>query len=246
MTRVISRQHLNWAGAISILLWIAPPAGAATVKNLSTGIDDSTGLRLSNNQSDTDYIIAPGSTGGHVGETPAARSTPLPNGWLVDGASTASRWIVLNSGLGQEGVTVGPGNYIFQTTCNLAGFDPTTASIPSLRYAADNKLVSLRVNGAEVFGQDSTFAEEFRAFTQLPANLGSGLFHAGVNTVTFEVMNQAGLNSPMGLRLEGSVTAQVPEPIVEGRLLGAMGCLVAAACRWRSRHLRPLRRARRS
>jgi hypothetical protein len=228
-------RQLRWASWLPIVVIIAAPASAAVVKILNTGVDDATSLRLNNNQSDLDFVIAPGSSGGHVGEIPVARATPLPNGWLADSASTSSRWIVLNTGVGQEGVSVGPGNYIFQTTFNFAGFDPTTASIPSLRYAADNKLVTLRVNGTIVFSQDSTFAEEFRSFIQLAPNLGSGLFQPGLNTVSFEVMNQAGLVSPMGLRVEALVTAQVPEPFLAGAPLGVMVGLVVAARRTRSR-----------
>jgi hypothetical protein len=232
-------QQLAWTAALAIVFALAAPAFAATVKPLNTGIDDATSLRLNNNQSDTDYVIAPGSTGGHVGEVPIARSTPLPNGWLADAASTSSRWIVLNTGVGQEGINAGPGNYIFQTTFSFAGFDPTTASIPSLRYAADNKLVSLSINGTPVFSQDSTFAEEFGSFRQLPANLGTGLFHDGINTVTFEVMNQAGLNSPMGLRVEGVVSAPVPEPTSAAMALWAVATAVALPRRGRTAFPRP-------
>jgi hypothetical protein len=208
-------------------LALAQPALADVAKNLCTGIDDVSGLKLNNGQLDLDYTIAPGSTGGHVGETPAARATPLPNGWLVDSASAASRWVVLNTGIGQEGINAGPGNYIFQMSFSLAGFNEATASIPSARYAADNKLIAVRVNGTPVFTQDSTFAEEFGAFKQLPSNLGVGLFHAGGgNTVSFEVLNQAGFNSPLGLRVEGTVTAQAPEPSTTVSAAAALGGMI--------------------
>jgi hypothetical protein len=207
-------QHI-W-GTCSLLALLATASASwavvVSVKNLSTGIDDATTLRLTNNQPDSDYVIAAGGTGGHVGEVPVARATPLPNGWLADSASAASRWIVLNTGVGQEGVNVGPGTYLMQTSVNLSGVDPATAVIASLRYAADNKLLSLRVNGSAVFSQNSTFAEEFGNFISLPSNLGGGLFHDGANTITFELMNQEGVVTPLGLRVEGSVAAQVPEP----------------------------------
>lgn len=207
------REIVRWAIAPLVLLVLLTSACVAdVVKNLSTGIDDATSAQLTNNQADADYSIVAGGTGGHVGETLVARSTPIANGWLTDAASSASRWIVLNTGVGQEGINVGPGTYLFRTTVDLAGFDPQSAVIPSLRYAADNKLVSLRVNGTAVFAQDLTFAEEFGSFRQLPANLGLGLFQAGANTVSFELLNQEGANTPLGLRVEGSVTAQVPEP----------------------------------
>jgi hypothetical protein len=184
-------------------------ARATVVKNISTGIDDSTGLQLVNNAPDTDYTIATGSSS-NVGATPIARSTPLPAPYLTDASSTASRWIAINSGSGLEGISVAAGDYFFQTTVNLTGFLASTAIIPSLRYASDDELVSLAINGTPVFSQPQRGTDgEFFGFNQLSANLGAGLFQDGSNTISFEVYNVVG---DTALRVEGSVTASVPEP----------------------------------
>ena len=143
-------------------------------------------------------MIGAGGTGGHWGAVPLARTSPIPGTWVPDGASAASRWLVL-PGAGREGITVGPGTYFFETTVDLDGFDPASASLSGLRYAADNKLVNVRINGVSVFAQNTNYAEEFKAFHDL-GTLGSGLFHGGLNTIRFEVLNQAGANTPLGLR----------------------------------------------
>ncbi len=193
---------------------LATTSLAATVKNLSTGIDNASSTKIPEGSPDLNYVLAPGGTAGHAGQTLFAYATNIPSSYLPDSASANSRWIALNTGVGIQGTTTDPGTYIFQTSVNLDGFDPASTLIPSLQYAADNELINVAINGTSVFSQVDQFAEEFGTFTVLPANLGIGLFHAGNNTVSFTVSNQAGLQSPMALRVEGSVTANpVPEPI---------------------------------
>ena len=195
-------------------LAIAPGAQAGFIKNISTGFNDGTGTLLSDGASDTDYVIGSGGTGGHIGEVPLVRTTPIPGSWLSDGASTGSRWLVL-PGTGLEGITVGPGEFFFETVVDLTGFDPTTVQIAGLRYAADNKLVALRINGTAVFTQDGSLGEEFASFHDL-GNVGLGQFQSGLNVIRFEVANQTGSESPLGLRVEGMVEGQsitaTPEP----------------------------------
>ena len=74
-------------------------------------------------------------------------------------------------------------------------------------------------------GPDSSTLPDVASDDTRPVNM---------NTVTFEVMNQAGLNSPMGLRVEGSVSAQVPEPTSGAAPLWGILYLAASACRRRS------------
>ena len=40
------------------------------MKNISTGIDDATGLKLAEFAQDTNYLIAPGGTGGYYHQVP--------------------------------------------------------------------------------------------------------------------------------------------------------------------------------
>jgi hypothetical protein len=86
----------------------------------------------------------------------------------------------------------------------------------------DDLLGPILVNNTIAFSPPANFGQGFdRFYDTLPANIGLGDFHAGMNTITFEVQNVFG--SPMALRLEANLTATaVPEP-------GAMIMLPAVA-----------------
>ena len=207
----------------------AGPVAAELVTSLNTGIDPVTGALLPEGALDPRYVIGPGGSGGRFGETPFVRVAPLPGGWLGYGASPSSRWLALRGG-GFEGVTVSEGTYFFDFVLDLTGFDAASARLTGLRYAADNKLLAVVVNGADAFRQPSGFAEEFQAFRNL-GDLGLGLFHEGQNVIRFQVENALGFgDTPMGLRVEGAVEANpnavVPEPSTLVLLgAGALGLL---------------------
>ena len=196
-------------GLVLLVQLVGSLARAAVVKNISTGIDPSTGLQLANNAADPDWVVAAGGDGGgYVGQATIARSSPLPAVYQSDSASTASRWIAINSGFGLEGFSVPGTHYNFQTTVDLTGYDPATASIPSGRFAVDDGIIDVRINGTAVSIPGGS-AQGLDKFYNLPANLGAGLFTPGVNTITFELLNLS--SSPQALRLEASVVA-TPEP----------------------------------
>ncbi len=227
----LQRSHTS---ILRIALWSvlllgtagANASSAAVVKLLNTGFDDATMTKLANDTEDPDYIIGLGGTGGRVGQVPLARSTPIPNTYVEDAVSPDSRWLVLFSDEGLQDFTVLQGTYIFEIQVDLSGFLPETAYIDDLRYAADNKLIEVRINDNLIFSQSNSFAEEFEDFHSL-GDLGVGVFQAGVNTIRFNVSNQLTSSSPMALRLEGSVIASpVPSPS-SGAL--AMIALMAAA-----------------
>ena len=186
------------------------------VKDISTGIDDATDAKLTDLGPDDDYVIGAGGTGGHVGETPQVSLTVTPARYVEDGDSHASAWLTL-PGTGLEDVSVLPGTYFFETQVDLTGFDPETAQIADLRYAADNKLVSIYVNGTEVFSQSTSFAEEFASFHEV-GDVGMGAFQDGLNTIRFGVLNGNGGYNPMALRVEGAVEATVLETSPAGVL----------------------------
>ena len=179
---------------------------------------------------DSKYIIGPGGTGGHVGETPIAISNPISASWLPDNVSAASRWIGLSGGP-PNGHAVGGGTYFFDTTVNLTGYQPMTAEIQGLRTSADNALLAIFVNGHQVFAKADTFMGEFDEWQYL-GSVGLGFFTSGLNTIQFEVENQPNTITDMGLRLEGSVVAAaVPEP--SGLALAALAGPALLACRRR-------------
>jgi hypothetical protein len=182
------------------------------VKNISTGINDSTLVKIPNNSPDPDFIIGAGSVA-HTGETPIARSTPLPPPFFSDADSSDSRWLALNTGIGEEGVNVVQGTYFFETQVNLAGFAASTAQITGLRYGGDDKMNEITVNGISVWTRPIAFGGDFFEWHEV-GNLGSGSFATGINTIRFNVSNEPEPPTVMALRVEGSVTATVPEPSV--------------------------------
>lgn len=206
-------NRLSWSLAAVVvgLSWSAAWAGEVVVANVSTGIDRRTGLQLPNNAPDPDWVVGPGADGGaYVGQTLVARSDPLPQVYMVDAASSSSRWVVINSGQGLEGFTVPGAGYNFQTTVDLTGFDPSTAVLRPAHFAVDDALAGIQINGIAAFTSPQNFPQGLdRFYDSLPAELGAGDFHIGVNTITFDLINIP--SSPQALRFEGAVTA-VPEP----------------------------------
>jgi PEP-CTERM motif len=102
------------------------------------------------------------------------------------------------------------GNYDFQTTFSLSGFDPTTAQITGTVYA-DNSVVDIKLNGVSLGISGGSFS------VGVPYTIVGG-FLSGTNTLDFIVNNAvASGTNPMALLVSqvGSATATssaVPEP----------------------------------
>jgi hypothetical protein len=132
--------------------------------------------------------------------------------WVPDNAN--SGWIGLASAQ-SSGVA---GTYTYQETFDLTGLDPTTAQITG-QFAADNR-VEMFLNGVDTGSGVVGFA------ALVPFSINSG-FQAGLNTISFAVVNDPGASpNPTGLRVEiDSATAQLtPEPAS----FGFMGLGLAA------------------
>jgi hypothetical protein len=187
----------------------------AVVKKLNTGFNNN--VQLANGAADTNYTVL----GAVTPVVPKAQSSPLPGTWVPDNASTQSRWIVL-PGSGTEGISVPGGSYTYRTMVDLTGYNPTTAEITGLQTAADDSLVSIAINGTNIY---TAPANGFGAF-QFAPDVGLGAFHEGLNTIDFQVPNAS--LSPLGLRAEGVVAAVAPEPGligVLGAVVGLLGCV---------------------
>jgi hypothetical protein len=187
-------------------------AAVTQVANISSGINRATGLQYGNAQVDPNYTIGAGGSGGSVGAQMVAVSQSLPSIYLPDNASTASRWIGINSGAGIQGITVAGGTFNVQTTVDLTGYNASTASMAG-QYSVDDFFTGVQINGVTVYTPPGGQTANDGNFLALPANLGLGLFHSGVNTIAFNITN---VNGPMALRFEGAVTAATPEPGVLG------------------------------
>lgn len=181
----------NWWGCNQ-----GPQAAAstkATINIFATGVLSS-GSLAPDGSVDAHYsLIASGdlSAPGSSAPVSVAASSPIqPNGpWAKDGPN--SKWI---SPLAAANTGLNPGTYIYQTTFDLTGLDPTTASLNG-NIGADNSVVIL-LNG-QVVGN----AAGFTGLT--PFSIGSGFIN-GVNTLDFVVTNAGSTSSPTSFRVEFS------------------------------------------
>ncbi len=220
-------------GAALIVACASPCASAAVVvKQVNTGFDFNTNQKLADGALDTKYVIGAGSVG-FVGSAPfALRTGDVLVAYVPENASTQSTWITTSRN------EISPGSYFFDMQVDLTGFRPETAFLSGFRYAADNELYHIYINGTPVFTNPAPHVittEEFHNFISL-GDLGLGTFVAGLNTIRFDVLNfnRANTNvSPMAYRAEGAVMAvAVPEPSTVLLLcIGSMGLLLSVARR---------------
>jgi hypothetical protein len=128
---------------------------------------------------------------------PAIAATVIQNhpAWLGNDAN--SLWIgPVNPGT----VNVNAGNYNYQTTFDLAGFDHSSAQV-ELLLAVDNDLTAVLLNGNNVGITHSGFD----AFSS-PRMITSG-FLPGINTIEFRTFNAGTTPNPGGFRVRAAATA---------------------------------------
>ena len=126
------------------VLMMAGSARAGVISTLyNTGVDG-LGTPLPNNTPEIHYALISGpdgNTGVRVGDS----TNGYPIGpWVGDDAISA--WIGPN---GDSVLDGSAGNYDYQTTFDLTGFDPTTASILG-QWAMDNSPVDILINGVSI------------------------------------------------------------------------------------------------
>lgn len=207
------------------LLALSSTASAVVMRspvvNLASGIDRSTGQLLPAGSQDANYTLTEVPAGvlpgvvALIGQHPTALADGppvIPNSYLQ--GSVGSRWLgVVNSVFQANTFYLQQGNpYVIATTFSLTAPQASSALIDGLRTAVDNKLIGVRVNGTSVFNAPVAFGEEFKAFKTFQNGLGQGLFLPGLNSVEFVLDNYIAAPSPAALRVEGQVTAEIPEP----------------------------------
>jgi hypothetical protein len=214
------------SGLVMLLVAVVSSGAAAeVVQNISTGVDPETGAKIPNNTEQSTYVIAPGGTGGEVGQRIIAWSEGIdpygyPFTYAPDDASDASRWISIYPPE-KDNPIVGLGTFHYQTTVDLSGYDPATAVIAAPRFAVDDTFNGVLVNGVNVFTPPPPGYFSNMDHLRELSDLGAGAFRPGLNTITFVIENVAD-QSPASLRLEANVTAT---PIPESAAAAAVGAL---------------------
>jgi hypothetical protein len=226
--------------AASWLLLSLPGFALATGTGVfNTGVDAAGRVLPGGTLGDSHFslIVAPPGVDTRLKVWSAVSGFPVaPAGpWLAD--NTSSRWIGLNTmySSGPPLTPFDPGTYIFRTTFDLTGSQPSTAVL-SGKWAADNA-GSIVLNGAST-GQSNNSGAAFFALTDFSLTRG---FVTGVNTLDFYVTNTylpgAGPYNPIGLRVEFTQlsAAVVPELPAYQMMIAVSLCLAGVVAR-RRRH----------
>jgi hypothetical protein len=207
---------------VLVAAWsLAVSAQAATIDVFSTGVDG-TGAAAAG--SDIHYSITSSPSGA---ATPVVATT-IPSVYVANSAT--AQWIApsANQCFGDPWCGGGdlPGTYTYETTFDLTGLDASTAVITG-EYASDNT-AAIWLNGVDLLTPSSGFATP-TAFT-----INSG-FLAGVNTLQFIVVNDAGGTvtwdgpngeNPTGLYVNITSTYARPIPEPNSLLFFGTGVLV--------------------
>jgi len=214
-----ARLTLTAIAVAALAVLTAPDAKAVPVGTFyNTGVDN-TQTTLTNGAAETHYALmsTPDSSTPGVRVATSANGFPIPP-WLGD--NSLSAWIGPNTDSALDGTA---GQYDYQTTFNLTGFDASTAALGG-QWAADNAGVGILINGVSA-GQTGGSYDAFSSFS-----VASG-FISGINTIDFIVRNDGG---PTGLRVEGTLTADAavvpaPAPVPEPMSLAILGVGLAGA-----------------
>ncbi|HEY1187137.1 MAG TPA: hypothetical protein VGE74_05735 [Gemmata sp.] len=160
-----------------------------------------TGAGLADGAQDVHWVVTSAPSAELTGA--AVQATPHPL-WVSPGS--ASGWVVPR---GTTADSAAPeGTYVFQTTFDLTGYDPATASLSGL-WAVDNAGAEVLLNGVSLGLTHSRPAQfsDAREFMSLDPFAVSAGFVAGVNMITFVVLNERkpviGNPNPTGLLVDG-------------------------------------------
>ncbi len=194
---------------ICLAATFATGMAAAPITSLyNTGLDASGALLLGGNGTiDPHYnvISGPGS--------PTSARTFSVGAYFANGPS--SRWISSTATGGSAGT------YVFETTFDLTGFNPSLTSI-TVSCGTDNFLDAVAINGAGVTGNCDGFSGGFTGMFSITSG-----FVTGINSLQFSVRD---VGAPMAFRAQytsdTTELSTVPEP--GAFFLMACGLMVVA------------------
>ena len=185
-------------------------ASAETIPGLfPTGVD-ANGQLLSSGSIDPHYLLVESADSNYPGPNTHVVHDAHPIGaWMAHGPN--SKWIAPRETASNAG-----GQYTYQTTFDLTGFDPSTAVLTG-QWSHDNAAVDIKINGVST-GQ--TFSGGFTNFEPFSVNQG---FVEGSNTLEFTINNNG--SGSTGIRIELSGSADLignapPQTQREGEPLG--------------------------
>lgn len=213
--------------ALAALTAAALPAAAQTspFTVFGTGVNTNGAVLANGTLGDPHYTVSTNAPGGssQLQVLTSAYGFPIvKGGWIGD--SSTSAWIApTNDPFLNGGQDLG-GYYDYQTTFDLTGYDPATASL-SGNWAADDSATFL-INGVATGQNTPNGYSSYSTF-----DISSG-FQPGINTLDFVVLEDG--SGATGLRVDGITgsAAAVPEAsstVSLGLLLalGVGGVLVA-------------------
>jgi hypothetical protein len=133
-------RRFGFTAVLAALVAVIPSNADVITSLYSTGFTN-TGALQSEGGADGNWTITTNPSG--TGSTAYVTTTDgFPIGaWVPNGAN--GQWIQPTSGTTDTHV---PGDYVYQTTFSLAGFDPTSAQL-SFQAAADNRITGVLLNG---------------------------------------------------------------------------------------------------
>jgi len=197
------------------------PVGHIAIPGLvNTGVAVAEGTPQADNENDQHFILSGTVTGSAMVATSVGGFPIGP--WLGD--TLASAWIA------PAADTAGPeGEYFYDITFDLTGFDLSTASIYG-RWSVDNVGNDILLNGVSTGNLNNN---GFTAWTDFTISVDEGdIFLPGLNTLRFATFNGPGAG-PTGVRIEFLSASAVPIPEPSAMLLTVAGLGVLLRSRQR-------------